>query len=209
MCSSDLFEYSNATAELVAVLIERATGRRYAEFVSTEILQPIGALGGSVWVNRPGGVAHSGCCMLLPAESWLRLGVLLQQQGRWQGRQLLTAEFMQQMRQGTAQNPYYGLGVYVAGRYLERRGFANPQRDTPARRVLHSEPYEAADLFLFDGNLNQVVYIIPSAQMVILRVGDAPPHTAGSEWDNSYLPNVLLRGIRYQKREARPVAQPR
>ena len=203
------FEYSNATAELVAVLVERATGRRYAEFVSTEILQPIGALGGNVWVNRPGGVAHSGCCMLLPAESWLRLGVLLLQQGRWQGRQLLTAEFMQQMRQGTAQNPYYGLGVYVAGRYLERRGFANPERDTPARRVLHSEPYEAADLFLFDGNVNQVVYIIPSAQMVILRVGDAPPRTAGSEWDNSYLPNVLLRGIRYQKREARPAAQPR
>ena len=112
-------------------------------------------------------------------------------------------------RRGTPQNPYYGLGVYPSGRYIERRGFSNPERDTPARRVLHSEPYEAGDLFLFDGNADQVVYVIPSAQLVILRVGGPPPRADGKEWDNSFLPNTVLRGIRYRKGETRPTPQQR
>ncbi len=190
------YEYNNATSEMVAVLIERATGRRYAEFLSTEVLKPLGAAGGDVWVNRPGGMAHSGCCLMLPAESWLRLAMLVMQDGRWQGRRLLPAGYVDQMRHASAENPYYGLGLYVAGAYTDRRGFANPEREPRARRVWHSEPYLARDLVLFDGNANQVVYIVPSEQLIILRVGDAPPRGAAGEWDNSFLPNTLLRGIR-------------
>ncbi|MFO1427780.1 MAG: serine hydrolase [Steroidobacteraceae bacterium] len=190
------FEYSNANAELVALLIERATGRRYAEFVSSEVLAPIGAPGGDIWVDRPGGLAHSGCCVMLPAQAWLRLGILLLQDGTWQGRRLLPEGYVRAMRIGTAQNPWYGLGVYPASLYNPRRGFANPEREPPARRVLHGEPYLADDLFMFDGNANQVVYVVPSAQLVILRVGDAPPRSAAGEWDNSALPNTILRGLR-------------
>ncbi|MFM8517060.1 MAG: serine hydrolase domain-containing protein [Nevskiaceae bacterium] len=189
------YEYNNATSEMVAVLIERATGVRYGEWLSREVLQRIGSPGGTIWVNRPGGTAHSGCCLMLPAEAWLRLGVLLLQDGVWEGRRLLPEGYVQAMRTPTADNPYYGLGVYVAGRYIARRGFANPARDTEARRVLHSEPYLADDLFLFDGNSNQVVFIIPSRRLVVLRIGDNPPRGAGSEWDNSALPNLLLRGL--------------
>lgn len=203
------YEYNNATSELVAVLIERATGIRYGEFLAREVLQRIGSPGGEIWINRPGGVAHAGCCLMLPAEAWVRLGILLLQEGVWEGRALLPRGYVAEMRRGTPQNPYYGLGVYVAGPYIERRGFANPERDPPARRVLHSEPYLAEDLFMFDGNANQVVYVIPSEQLVILRVGDNPPRSAGLEWDNAYLPNTVIRGIRRGVGEASPRAQSR
>jgi CubicO group peptidase (beta-lactamase class C family) len=203
------YEYNNATSEMVAVLIERATGRRYAEFISTEVLQPLGAAGGHVWVNRPGGMAHSGCCILLPAETWLRLGVLLLDDGVWKGRRLLPAGYVAEMRRGTVQYPYYGLGVYVAGRYTERRGFANPERQPVAQRVLHSEPYLGGDLFMFDGNANQVVYVVPSERLVIVRTGNAPPRRDGTEWDNAYLPNTILRGIRRRSGERAPEPQPR
>ena len=186
-----IYEYSNATSELVALVIERATGRRYAEFVGTEILKPIGAPGGEVWVNRPGGLAHSGCCTMLPAQSWLRMAILVMQDGKWNGRALLPAGYVTAMKTGTAQNPHYGLGLWLAGPYVERRGFANPARKLSA--TLHSEPYLARDLVLFDGNANQVVYIIPSAKLIVLRTGDTPPKSP--EWDNSVLPNTLLRGI--------------
>ena len=189
------YEYNNASSEMVAVLIERATGRRYAEFISSEILQPIGAPGGQVWVNRPGGVAHSGCCLMLPAEAWLRLGILLSTDGVWQGKRLLPVGYVNEKRRPTRENPYYGLGVYVAGDYTPRRGFAHPEREADSRKVLHSEPYLAPDLFLFDGNANQVVYIIPSERLVILRMGDNPPRGEGQEWDNTVLPNTVLRGI--------------
>jgi CubicO group peptidase (beta-lactamase class C family) len=203
------YEYNNATSEMVAVVIERATGRRYAEFVSTEVLQPLGAAGGQVWINRPGGMAHSGCCIMLPPETWLRLGVLLLDDGVWNGRRLLPAGYVAEMRRGTAQYPYYGLGVYVAGRYTERRGFANPERQPVAQRVLHSEPYLAGDLFLFDGNANQVVYVVPSERLVIVRTGNAPPRRDGVEWDNAFLPNTILRGIERRPGERVPEPQPR
>lgn len=203
------FEYNNASAELVSVVLQRATGRRYAEFIAREVIQPIGAAGGDVWVNRPGGIAHSGCCLMVPPETWVRLAVLLMQDGTWAGERLLPAGFVREMTTGTAQNPYYGLSVYVSGKYVARRGFANPAREPESRRVLHSEPYLAADLFLFDGNSNQVVYIVPSEQLVILRVGDAPPRAAGQEWDNAMLPNTILRGIRRKDGEPQPTPQPR
>jgi CubicO group peptidase (beta-lactamase class C family) len=187
------YEYNNATSEMVAILIERATKRRYAEFVGNEVWAKIGAMGGKVWVNREGGMAHSGCCMMIPAESMLRLGILVLQDGVWDGQRLLPEGYVKQMSTGTKENPWVGMGVYVAGKYTERRGAANPDRPTP--KTLHSEPYQAADLVLFDGNANQVVYIVPSEKLVILRTGGNPPKTKEKEWDNSYLPNTILRGI--------------
>lgn len=189
-----IYEYSNATSELVAPVIEAATGRRYAEFIGTEILKPIGAPGGEVWINRPGGVAHSGCCTMLPAQSWVRMAMLVMNDGKWNGRQLLPKGYVRQMMTGTAQNPYYGMGLWLAGPYVERRGFANPSRPIP--KTLHAQPYLAKDAVMFDGNSNQIVYIVPSAKLVVLRTGDTPPKTP--EWDNSFLANTLLRGMNYK-----------
>jgi CubicO group peptidase (beta-lactamase class C family) len=201
------YEYNNATSEMVAILLERATGRRYAEFLSTEVLKPLGAAGGEVWINRPSGMAHSGCCLMLPVETWLKLAILVMQDGEWRGKRLLPPGYVAEMRHGSRENPYYGLGLYVAGTYTERRGFANPEREPAARRVLHSEPYLSRDLVLFDGNANQVAYIVPSEQLVIVRVGDAPPRSAAGEWDNSFLPNTILRGV--ERRLGAEPAQPR
>jgi CubicO group peptidase (beta-lactamase class C family) len=203
------YEYSNASSELVALVIERATGRRYAEFLSREVVQPLGAMGGSVWINRPGGLAHSGCCLMVPPETWLRVAILLLDDGRWEGRRLLPEGYVAEMTRPTAQNPYYGMGVYVAGRYTPRRGWLNPEREPEARRVLHSEPYLARDLFLFDGNSNQVVYVIPSQRLVIVRVGGTPPRSPQAEWDNAFLPNTILRGLRRAPGEAATEPQPR
>ena len=90
----------------------------------------------------------------------------------------------------------------MAGRYADRRGFANPDRPVP--KVLHSEPYLAEDLYLFDGNANQVVYIIPSQNLVVLRTGLPPARSENSEWDNAYLPNTIIRGIIKDQRVSIP-----
>jgi CubicO group peptidase (beta-lactamase class C family) len=200
-----VYEYNNATSELVALVIERATGRRYAEFLSAEIIQKIGAPGGRVWVNRENGVAHSGCCLLTPAQTWLRLGKLFLDDGAVGGQRLLPVGFVAEMRKGTPGNPYYGLGVYVAGKYIERRGAFNPVTVRGVPGTMHSAPYLADDLFLFDGNSNQVVYIVPSQDLIIVRTGDNPRRgTAKQEWDNSFLPNTIIGGIVKRKGRSTP-----
>ena len=186
-----LYQYAQTSADLLAVVIERATKRRYANFVSESVIKPLGAAGGEVWVDRPGGLAHAGCCILLPAETWMRLGLLVMNDGVWKGRRLLPPGYVAQMKTPSAANSRYGLGIWLQGEYTRRRGFG--RSDQLIGAVLHSEPYLAKDLFLFDGNSNQVLYMIPSEKLAILRMGDSPPKSP--EWDNSYLPNLLLRDI--------------
>ncbi|WP_161495036.1 serine hydrolase [Caulobacter sp. BP25] len=185
------FDYSNANAELVAIVLERAAKQRFSTFLSQQLLQPTGAPDVSVWLNRPGGVAHAGCCMMTPAQTWLRLAILIMDDGVWNGKRLLPKGFVTEMRTATPQNPHVGMGLYLGEPYAQRRGFG--ALDVAGPRVLHSEPYLAKDLVLFDGNSNQVVYIAPSRRLIVLRLGETPP--ASPEWDNAILPNTILRGL--------------
>ncbi len=186
-----VYGYSNATADLVALLIERSTGQRYSNFIGQEIFSKIGAPGGEQWINRPGGVAHSGCCAYFPAETILRMALLLLNDGVVAGDRVLPEGYVAEMITPTKENPHYGLGVWIGGDYTPRRGYAG--EDAPGPKVLHSEPYEDKDTYLFDGNSNQVVYIMPNLELVVLRMGGPPPKSP--EWDNSFLPNVVARGV--------------
>lgn len=190
------YSYANATADLVALVIEGATGQRFEDFVGDALLAPIGASGGRIWLNRPGGLAHSGCCQMLPADTFLRLAILMQQDGTWNGERLLPRGYVNQMRAGTPANPNYGMGVWLGEPWQERRGFGAP--GTAGPKVLHSEPFVDPDLYLFDGNSNQIVAISPRNNLIVLRMGPNPPKPDAEhpEWDNAYLANTLMRGIR-------------
>lgn len=182
------YDYSNANAELVAPLIERATGVRYNEWVSNEVIQKIGAPGGEIWLNREGGVAHAGCCVLLPAQTYARLGLLVLQNGNWQGNQLLPTNYVAEMRKAAPDNENVGLGLYLGQPFKEKRGYQNPDLDLFP--VYHSAPYKFDDLVLFDGNSNQVAYLSEKNEVLILRMGNTPPRER--PWDNAFLPNILF-----------------
>ena len=186
------YSYNNAAGDMVALIIEKATGRRYAEFIGSEILSPLGARGGEVWTNHEGGLAHSGCCMKLPAESWLRMAVLLVQNGVWDGRQLLSSEYVAEMQLGTTQNRNFGLGIWLGEPYREKRGFG--ASGTLGPKILQSEPFLDPQMIMFDGNSSQTIFISPKHYLVILRMGPTPPKNPG--WDNAVLPNILIRGLR-------------
>lgn len=186
------YDYSNANSELIAPIIERATGRPYEDWLSEEVLRPTGATGGDIWVNRIGGTAHAGCCARLPAETYLRLAVLYANDGVWDGERLLPDNYVETITTPTMHNPHAGMGLYVAGPYIEFRGAANP--DVSFGKTRHSEPYLDRDLYLFDGNGNQVVYVMPRHRLIALRVGSRPPKDR--PWDNSAMPNRLLQALR-------------
>ena len=192
------YDYSMITSDMLAIVIERATKQRYADYVGKSLLQPIGAQGGTVYINRPGGLAHSGCCMMLPAESFVRLGILQMQDGVWEGKRLLPEGWMKETLTPSPANPKWGLHIWLGKPYQERVRFF-PERSQKIG-VLHSEPYAANDLFLWDGSGNQAMWIIPSKQLIVLRFGPTPKPKYGEpgEWDNSLIPNTILRGLKAQ-----------
>lgn len=190
------YDYSMITSDVLAIVIERATKQRYADYVGKSLLQPIGAQGGTVYINRPGGLAHSGCCMMLPAESFIRMGVLMAQDGVWEGKRILPEGWVKETVTPSPANPKWGLHMWIGQPYQKRVRFF-PERSQPIG-VLHSEPYLADDLFLWDGSGNQAMWIVPSKQLVIMRFGDTPKPKYGEagEWDNSLIPNTIMRGYK-------------
>jgi len=188
------YDYSQVTSDLLGIVLERATGKPYGQYLSESLIKPIGAQGGQVMMNRPNGLAHTGCCLLLPSESWLRMGVLLANAGEVNGQQLFPQGWMQDYLAPSPSNPAFGLHIWLAKPYFKSRGW-NSVGEAKGFGVLHSEPYLADDLFLFDGNGHQIVYIVPSEELVIVRTGGWS-RKEGLEWDNAYIPNTLIRAIR-------------
>ena len=192
------YDYSDMTADIMPHIIEGATGKRYADYLSDAVLKPLGAAGGEIWVNREGGMPHGGCCLMLPPETWLRIGLLALNRGHAGDQQILPTWWMDEMLKPSAQNPHFGLMVWLGQPYTQRRLYHRPDSPNNARPrpgAYHSEPYLADDLYLFDGMNGQIVYIIPSEELVIVRTGLRPPSNQ-PEWDNTTLPNLILRAIK-------------
>ena len=191
------YDYSDITADVMPHLIQRATGRRYAQYLDEALLKPLHAPGGKLWINREGGMPHGGCCLMLPPEAWLRIGLLTLDEGRAGGRQLLPPWWTTEMRRPSPNNPHFGLMMWLGQPYAQRRLYHRPDSPSnavPRPGVFHSEPYLADDLYLFDGMNGQLVYVVPSQQLVIVRTG-LRPAPGKPEWDNAKLPNLILRAL--------------
>ena len=179
----ETFNYSSAVSQLVALVLERATGERYADFVSRRIWQPLGAHDAFVTLDRPNGHARASASFLAQPEDWLRLGRLVMDEGRYEGRRVLPGSWIRRMTAPSPANPNYGYQIWRGSPHQPRRRYnsANPTF-VPA-----AEPFAADDVVYFDGAGAQRVYIIPSRKMVILRMGKAD-----MAWDDSKLPNLVM-----------------
>lgn len=172
------FEYNSIDTQALAVVLERATGRRFAEYLSERLWEPIGAGNAAVWLDDEGGLAKAFCCVLATARDWARVGLLLLHGGRAGGRQVVSAEFVAEMTTPSPLEPDYGLHVW-----LGRGGVRAREED-------HEEPFVAPDVLYLDGKHRQRVYVVPSLELVVVRVGER-----AEEWDDAFLPNLFARAL--------------
>jgi CubicO group peptidase (beta-lactamase class C family) len=164
----------SADPDLLAWVIEKATGQRYADYVSAAIWRRIGAADAWVWLDRPGGAAHVDQGFLAQQGDWIRVAELLLHGGNYQGDEVLVPRWVPQLLQPARSNASYG--SYV------RLGRALPGMT----------PYAANDVLLVEGGGNRL-WVIPSLQIAILRTGaSALPR----EWDDGRIPNLIIRGTR-------------
>jgi len=172
------FEYNSANTQLLALVLERATGRPYAELLSERLWRPLQAGEARVWLDTPGGHARTYCCLFATARDWLRVGLLMQSRGCWAGRQVVPEAWIEAMLTPSALEPSYGKHVWL--------GYTRP----PSREADWSEPFAATDTFMLVGAAEQRVYVVPSRELVIVRLGHEAPG-----WDDPALPNLLVRAL--------------
>ncbi len=166
-----------ADPQLLAAVIERASGQRYAAYVSQALWRRLGAADAWVWLDRPGGTAHADCCMLAHQGDWIRVGQLLVRDGNYRGAEVIRPGWVTFMRTPARGDSDYGAYLTVGSRVAGG-----------------AEPYAAHDLFVVDGGGGNRLWLVPSLQLAILRM--AIPGARDQSWDDTRIPNLIVRGAR-------------
>jgi len=152
------YEYSSGSTQLLGVILKRAIQKKnpqsnqssnISEHLSQSLWQPLGMEQDAIYtLDRPsieGGMERTYCCIFATARDYAKLGQLLLQDGQWGGKQLLDKAFVERMRKPDLQ-PYYGHSLWMDWAY--------------------KHPF-----YSLQGHQGQYVIVVPSLQLVVVRVG--------------------------------------
>ena len=184
------YEYNDLNAELLGLVIERATGQRYADYLEEKLWLPMGGTNAQVWLDSPGGLAHTSCCLATAAMNWARIGLMLAEKGEVNGNRIVAKTWIDQMVTRSPSANHYGYQIWL--------GYDDPPfpLGSGSTAPIASEPYLARDTFLTWGRGQQHVWVSPSMELVVVRIGPAlgrNPIKPG--FDVPRIPNIIVRGI--------------
>lgn len=186
------YDYNNINSEALGMVLERAYGMRYSRILAEKLWVPMGGDRARVHTDQPGGRAYTSCCLGAPAMDWARIGMLLLGRGEVNGRRIVAATWVDRMVERSPASPYYGLHVWLG--YEDP---ALPEQGAGSTNAIATEPFLARDTFMTWGRGQQHVFVVPSRELVIVRLGPAlgrAPIKAG--FDVPYLVNTAIRGMR-------------
>lgn len=150
---------SGSTTLLCSVLAERS--RLGADLPRRELFEPLG-LGSAVW--EPDAVGTPVCSSYLWAtpRDWASIGQFALQDGLWDGARLLPEGWMEE---STTALP-------VAG--SDEVGFAAGWRANQLADGSLADPTLPEDTYWATGHDGQRLYVVPSADLVVVRMGFSP-----------------------------------
>ena len=131
-----------------------------------------------LWIKTPG----SNNIYYSNARSMARFGLLLLNKGKWNSSAILndTNYFHSQVNTSQSMNLSYGYLTWLNG----KSSYMLPQSQIVfSGSIIPNAP---ADLFAALGKNDQKIYVVPSQQLVIIRMGNTAGGVkpAGSDFDN-------------------------
>jgi CubicO group peptidase (beta-lactamase class C family) len=88
------FSYSSAETEVLGLVVARATGVPLAEYLSARVWRKLGAESDAAWAVDPTGQEVAFCCAVARLRDWARLGLMLANDGAWNGEQVVPREWL-------------------------------------------------------------------------------------------------------------------
>ena len=187
------FSHNNVNTQLLGIILHRATGVRFDRYLAEKLWRPLGAQRGALRKDTNYGNVISYCCFLSAPSDWIRVSHLLMNSGKLpDGRQLLPQGWAEAMLEPSKTNPNYGLHIWTDKEYQALRPYIPGM--PPEFANTHSEPFVADDLFYFDGGGKVRIWISPKLDLIVLRMGFPPPEGMG--FDEAFIPNTIIRGIK-------------
>jgi CubicO group peptidase (beta-lactamase class C family) len=108
------FVYNSAATYMLSAIAQRLTGERLVHYLGPRLFEPLG-IADPVWETSPEGIDAGGWGLSATTADVARFGQLYLQQGMWQGRRLLPAEWVaeataRQVPNGPSANPDWEQG---------------------------------------------------------------------------------------------------
>jgi CubicO group peptidase (beta-lactamase class C family) len=177
------WRYSSGTSNILAVIMRRAlsgTQADYLQFPRRSLFEPIGMQRAVLETDAAGNFIMSSYLYASPYD-WARFGQFLLQDGSWQGRRILPAGWVRYMRTLTPQSTYRHFGAHLW-----------VQVPPPFDSLRKPAPQLPPDTFHSVGHEGQFVSVIPSRQLVVVRLGlTRGPHL----WDHAAFLEMLLAAV--------------
>jgi len=162
------FLYNKYHPQLLGMILERATGVSVTEYTQSRLWDPLGMEFGGAWAldSEESGFEKMEAGLNASAIDFAKFGRLLLEQGSWEGRQVVSSEWV---AESTGLDPsihdedYYSQGfgpwVYDDGRGYYAYMWYGKLRD--------GQPPDIAA----EGDRGQIIYVSPAHDVVIVRNG--------------------------------------
>lgn len=172
------WSYSSGTAVILSRIVQDVLGPGAISFVRSHLFGPLGMTSAVMETDETGTLVGSSYMYATPRD-WARYGELLAQDGISRGRELLPRGYVAMMASPVAASGgEYGHGL--VWRWATHGD--KPGQNTDARFGI------PADTFWMGGHDGQYVAIIPSRQLVLVRMGLTPARL-------NYRPQPLVRAL--------------
>lgn len=122
------FNYDTSASTILSAIVEKVSGMSFLEYLREPLLDPIGFSKDAWCVKEPGGYSWAGSGVLCTSRDLARMALVLLNEGKWNGEQLLSKEFVAEATANqvdnrianTRENAGYGYQIWR----LPQNGFA-------------------------------------------------------------------------------------
>jgi hypothetical protein len=177
------WKYSTGTTNILARVVQEAAGdslETRQAFPRRALFDRLGMTSAVIEVDGTGTFAGSSF-MYASARDWARFGLLYLNDGVWRGERILPPGWVKRSLARATPNADAGFGAHLWNEVPK-----------PFFRASGARPALPADAFHMAGHEGQLVSIIPSHRLVVVRLGLA---RAPYVWDHEQFLATLLRAV--------------
>jgi CubicO group peptidase (beta-lactamase class C family) len=116
--SGTVFQYNTTSSNLLAAIVERLSGQKLFEYMYPKLLAPLGFSEGCFCGETPDGDAFGGSAVMCTPRDLAKMTLLLMNDGLWEGKQLVSAQYIRDMRSPLVDNTLMGIpaeGIFGYG----------------------------------------------------------------------------------------------
>lgn len=160
------FIYQSGVTQLLAFIVEKATGENISSYVSRKFWTPMNAEEDALWsLDKKDGIEKAYCCFNSNARDFARFGQLILNEGDWNGRQLISSSYLKE-----ATTPDTSLLFKEYNETNHCYGF----------QFWHLS-YNGMEIPYMRGILGQYIFIIPDLNAVVVRLGHKRSETRSDQ----------------------------